>query len=320
MKTSIGVGFAIAFLTAPIEAQLTVGNQPRTDTTISAATTAASSVRAWWNQKNTTYPANESVAAAVFKGVVGVSLPGRGRPKFPNHTHCKATVPDSILFVSPTHNDRLWVKPVGQRCVSSTPHVIFSDGRRTREFTPQELGYMGGSLTATDLTWPMTAYPMRAYMTTARGLDGLHVTDDHHRPRGGFWIRPLSEVRDSIQSASHARALATHNALSEQAQRDSIAIEANRRNEALRAEAERQQATERESRLRASLDQDGASAAQVAAALRGAISLGLTKRSVLLIWGVPDRQTVSAEGLDIWSYLSGRAVRFHSGRVVAFTQ
>ncbi len=161
---------------------------------------------------------------------------------------------------------------------------------------------------------------MRAYMTTARGLDGLHVTDDHHRPRGGFWIRPLSEVRDSIQSASHARALATHNALSEQAQRDSIAIEANRRNEALRAEAERQQATERESRLRASLDQDGASAAQVAAALRGAISLGLTKRSVLLIWGLPDRQTVSAEGLDIWSYLSGRAVRFHSGRVVAFTQ
>lgn len=291
MRRALQLVFVAVFPLTPLraDAQLNVGAQPKKS---SAPTTVIPAARVWWEQDNVRYSA------------------------LPNQTHCQATVPESLLVVSPSAGDRFWVHPVGQRCVSSTPYIVFSDGRRTREFTPQEIAVMGGGLYPDQLPSYMRAYPMRMFVATAQGLDSLNLVETSS---GGFWLRPATPVLDSIRAVAIARATAE----ARQHKADSIEtahrIAEARRQEQLHAQAERDQAATRERTLRATLREDGASEQQVRMALAGRISLGLTRRAVLQIWGIPARQTV-ADGIEVWVYADGRAARFYSGRLTAYTQ
>nr|MDP9180077.1 hypothetical protein [Gemmatimonadota bacterium] len=199
-----------------------------------------------------------------------------------------------------------------------TSYIVFSDGRRMREFTPHEIAVMGGGLDARQLPSYMRAHPMRMFVATARGLDGLNLV----QTSVGFWLRPATPVLDSIRAVAAVRAAA------EDRQRKADSIETTyriariaqlRRQEELDAQAERDQAAARERRLRATLREDGASEQQVRMALAGRISLGLTRRAVLQIWGIPARQTV-ADGIEVWVYADGRAARFYDGRLTVYTQ
>jgi hypothetical protein len=184
-----------------------------------------------------------------------------------------------------------------------------------REFTPLEIAVMGRGLDARELPSYMTAHPMRMYVATAHGLDSLNLVETS----AGFWLRPATPVLDSIRVVAKARAIAEGRQRKADSIKTAHLIAERRLQDELNAQAEHDQAAARERRLRTILKEDGASEQQVRMALTGRISLGLTKRAVLQIWGIPARQTV-ADGIEVWIYGDGRGARFEDGRLKAYTQ